>query len=185
MAGYPKITHNCRTRLPACGILAAALVLVTSTATAEELPITGNTGLALDVTCTMPLNFGVISLLSGNSAGSVSVAPSVAGAVATSFLVTGHQAGRCDVTDVSSIATIALSGGGGTWDAATRKLTGAILLKGSDSLEVVIEIDRSTVDVTGSTGSGTPIYIGGTLSVPANFTAHGTYLETFTITVTE
>ncbi|WP_190285666.1 DUF4402 domain-containing protein [Montanilutibacter psychrotolerans] len=159
-----------------------ALLLVAFTAGAEDLPITGNTGLALDVTCSLPLNFGVISIADGNNAGAVTVAPSLAGDMATSFLVTGHQSGRCDVSNVTSIATIAVSGGGGTWDGAARKLTGATLLMGSDSLEVVIEIDKRTVDVSDSV---TSIYIGGTLSVPAHFSAFGTYSQTFTLTVTE
>lgn len=163
--------------------LTAALVFAAPVAAAEELPITGNTGLALDVTCSLPLNFGVVSIPGGNSPGSVSVAPSLAGGVTTtSFLVTGHQRGRCDVSDVGAVATVAVSGGGGAWNGITRKLTGARLLMGSDSLEVVIEIDKAIVLVS---GSATPIYIGGTLSVPANFSAFGTYSQTFTLTVTE
>ena len=159
-----------------------ALLFVALIATAEELPITGNTGLVLDVTCTLPLDFGIISISDGNNAGWVSVAPSLTGDVTTSFLVTGHQSGRCDVSNVGSLSAIAVSGGGGTWDVATRTLTGARLFKGADSLEVAIEIDRPTVDVSDLV---TPIYIGGRLSVPAHFSAFGTYTQTFTLTVTE
>lgn len=183
MASDAEVLRASRPGLASRWGLAAALMLLAPVAAAEELPITGNTGLALDVSCALSLNFGVVSIPGGNSPGSVSVAPSLAGGVTTtSFLVTGHQRGRCDVTEVGSIATVAVSGGGGSWNSLTRKLTGARLLMGSDSLEVVIEIDKAIVLASGAV---TPIYIGGTLNVPANFSAFGTYSQTFTLTVTE
>lgn len=154
-------------------------------ASSVEVPITGHSELAMEVNCPISLNFGVVSIPHMNPPGTVVVAANLTGGITSPFLATGHQRAQCNVTNVNKLADVVISGGNGIWKPHTRQLTGAKLLKDRDALGVVIEVDKTTVGGPGLASALVPIYIGGTLDVPANFTRFGIYSRTFTITVTE
>ncbi len=164
---------------------------ICSAARAELLPVTTSTGGALGVTCEQNLHFGDISLPPDNVPGSISVAASPTGDVSGTFPVVGHQQGLCTITDVAEneTATVTVSGGGGSWNATTRQLTGATLKSVDDPqdvLDVTLELDRDDGITTDPAPEiGAPVYIGGTLEIPASVGQFGTYTETFTIHVTE
>lgn len=173
----------------------AGLVVMTAApplSATELLPVIANTGAALAVECEGNLSFGTLVISSGNSAASVSVAatPSPSANVSgTGIAVTGgFRPALCTVTDVvvaggASISLSGPSGNAGTFDG--RTLSGVVLRSGTETLELTLSVDKSLVLPTGSTGVGTPVYIGGTLSIPANETRRGVFSETFTITVSE
>jgi hypothetical protein len=173
----------------------AGLLVVTATSplsAAELLPAIANTGAALAVECEGNLSFGALVISSGNSATSVSIAATASPSATVSgqgIAVTGgFRPALCTVTDVvaaggASIALSGPSGNAGTFDG--RTLSGVVLKNGTETLELTLNVDKSLVLPTGSTGVGTPVYVGGTLSIPANETRRGVFSETFTITVSE
>jgi len=158
---------------------------------AELLPVTANTNGALTITCEHDLHFGSISLPANNSSGTVIIAATSTGAVTSTFPTTGYSQGLCTVTNVADeeSAIVAISGGGGAWNPVTGELTGAKLTSEDDpldTLDVLLVVDRTDgITTDPAPAIGTPIYIGGTLSIPADVDQFGTYIETFTITVTE
>ena len=176
-------------------ILFAALLLLmrTGSSTASELlPVIVNTGGALAVACEGNLSFGTVGIAGGNQAGSVTVATSAspsAFAIGSGITVTGaFRPALCTVTDVVSTggASVALSGpsgNDGTFSGGT--LSGVLLRNGGDSIGLSLTVDKTLVPITGGSGTGTPIYIGGTVTIPANEIRRGVFSETFTITVTE
>jgi hypothetical protein len=167
------------------GPFVSSIALSVLEATSVDVPITGHSEFAMEVNCPISLNFGAISIPHMNPPGTVVVAATLAGGVTSPFLVTGNQRARCDVTNVTKQADVVISGGNGIWNPHIRQLTGAKLLKDRNALAVVIEIDKTSVGGPGIASPLVPIYIGGTLDVPANFTGFGVYSRTFTITVTE
>jgi hypothetical protein len=167
------------------GTFVSNVALFILDAAALDVPITGDSELAMEVNCPIPLNFGVVSIPDKNAAGTVMVAANLGGGVTSPFLVTGYQRARCDITYVSKLAEVVISGGNGIWNSNTRQLNGAKLVNDRSTLGVVIEIERNSVGGPAQEVPVVPIYIGGSLNIPANFTAFGTYTRTFTITVTE
>lgn len=159
---------------------------------ASELPVTVNTGPALEVSCDADLNFGAI-LIGGDSAGGeVQV---IANDSATATIASGSglalagssQPARCSVTAVSgTTVTLSLSGGGGTFEPATGVLSGAAL---SSAANDTVSVGLSLSHISGEPGtveSAEPVYIGGTLTIPASASAiYGIYEQVFTITVVE
>ncbi|UZJ45091.1 DUF4402 domain-containing protein [Marinimicrobium sp. C6131] len=159
---------------------------------ASDLPVIVNTGPALEVNCDTNLNFGAI-LIAGDSEGGAVQLLAEASAVATITggsglaLAGASQPARCSVTAVSgTTVTLSLSGGGGVFDPATGVLSGALL---SSSGNDTVSVDLSLSHIGGEPGTSEeaePVYIGGTLSIPAGASAiYGVYEEVFTITVVE
>jgi hypothetical protein len=167
------------------GAFVSNVALSVTDATALDVPMTGDSELAMEVSCPIPLNFGLISVPDQNAAGTVTVAANLAGGVTSPSLVTGFQRAQCVITYVSTLAEVVISGGNGIWNSNTRQLNGAKLVNDRSTLGVVIEIERNSVGGPGQEALVVPIYIGGSINIPANFKAFGTYTRTFTITVTE
>lgn len=159
---------------------------------ASELPVTVNTGTALEVSCDVDLNFGSILIAADSAGGEVQVQ---AEASATATITAGNglalagasQPARCSVVAVSgTTVTLSLSGGGGTFDAGTGILSGAALSSPDND---TVSVDLSLSHISGEPGdseSAEPVYIGGSLTIPASASAiYGVYEEVFTITVVE
>jgi len=174
-------------------------LLASGFARAEILPTIINTGVPLAVECSGSgngegnLSFGTISIASGNTAGSVSVAASSSATAIPSgngISVSGSsRPALCTVTDVvaSGGAAVSLSGGEGNGGTYTAGVLSGVKLKNAnnDTLDLELNVDKTNVAVTGSSGIGKPVYIGGTLSIPAGTSLRGTFTADFTITVTE
>lgn len=170
-------------------LLTAALSVTGQVAWAELIVVQVSTDVALSINCTETLAFGTISVPGNNTQGSVTVGASQnATAVAQGNLAVSGSSGpvSCSVVAASSGAetvSLALSGGSGAFVPATGAMP-AQLKKGADTLDATIQLNA----VSGSTASGvvSDVYIGGTLTVPANFTKFGIYQsDPITITVTQ
>ena len=165
---------------------AIAALSVAGNALAEDASdtfnVTATTEAAIAVSCTN-LQFGTLAVRAENVQTTVTVAASD-GATASSgdsSVVAGGTSGNgaCTVTNEGGgDADAVLSGGGGTFNGTT--LSSVLLGDGaSNTLSADIELSKA------STITNETIYVGGTLTVPASHTTHGTYSETITLTVTD
>lgn len=169
-------------------LVTAALSVAGQVAWAELITVQVTTGSPLSISCTESLAFGTISVPGNNTAGTVTVAAS-GGATAqgsANLAVSGTSgAVSCVVVAETTTETVSfsLSGGSGAFVPSTGAMP-AQLKKGTDTLDASIQLNA----VSGALSSGTVsnVYIGGTLTVPANFTTFGTYQsDPITITVTQ
>ena len=152
----------------------------------DTFTATATTQAALTVTCTENLRFGNIGIEPSNSAATITVAAS-SGATASSdhasvYPASGSGPASCTVANEDGAnATASLAGGGGTWTAPT--LSGITLTDGTNNLTATATLSE-TANIGDGSGGDT-LYIGGTLSIPANHLVFTTYTETLTLTVTD
>lgn len=172
----------------AAGSLAAASLALTSQAFAQASTDDGTftasttTTASISVSCPDNLSFGTLAVEPSNLSTTVTVAAST-GAPATSsdtsvFVASGGGPAKCTVTnETDGNATASLSAATGTFSGTT--LSGLSLKNGTDVLSADLELSKA------SAITNEDIFIGGTLTIPAAFSVHGTYTETVTLTITD
>lgn len=165
---------------------ASASLLFSGSALAATgtLTVTGTTQAALTVTCDTDLRFGIVAVEPGNAAATITVNAAAGSGAISSSNSAAYPAGisgpgACTVAnETGADATATLSAGAATFSGTT--LSGVTLTDAA--------LNTMTADVTLSKASGIgneTLYIGGTLMVPAMYSAFGDYSETITITVTD
>jgi len=172
---------------------ASALCLVAvspAIAATDTITASATTQTAMTVSCT-DLSFGTLGVDPDNAETTITVDASsgtVSSGSPTDVYVASGTGGRaiCTVTgEVGDNATAALSASNATYSAPT--LSG---LDFTDASTVLTDAGSATLSAVDSISSGaTAFYIGGTLTIPADFdaaNAHGTYTsQDITVTVTD
>ena len=167
------------------GTGAAACTLLPGLAMAgsTSFSVSATTQPAVSVRCSEDLQFGTVAVVPDNSEGTVTIdATSSATAIGSDSDVypTTSDSGpaACTITGSSdSNATAQLSATSTSTSGAD--LSDIRLYDGDSSLSADIVLGKSS-----GIGDET-VYIGGTLTIPANHVDWGTYSETITLTITE
>lgn len=144
---------------------------------------------AISVACSRNLNFGTLAVqTTGGSQTTVNV-PATSGGTATSsgssvYVVSAGQSALCTVSGENNAGTAdgtaSLASGAATFTGTT--LSGVPLEDtgiGTGTLSADIELSQAT-----AVGNG-DLFIGGTLTIPANHAEYATYEATVTLTVTD
>jgi len=166
------------------GVLA---LLLPVTAQAETLTgsmeVTGLEQMALSLDCDATVQFGTVSIAPGNSQGTVTLSPQDGSVTVSGTGLTVAEAGRaaCVVAGESGgDATATLSASDATCD-----VTGCSGLDMSGPAGSLPDSVSLTLSKTSGIGDET-FHIGGSFTVPANFTQHGIYSsQTVTVTITD
>lgn len=172
----------------AVAVMAVGSLALTSqafAATTDDGTFTASTTTtaSISVSCDENLSFGTLAVEAINPEATVTVAAS-AGAPATSsdtaavFVAAAGGPAMCTVTnETGSNATASLAAPTGTFTAPT--LAGVSLKMGTDVLSADLTLSK-TDNITNEA-----LYIGGTVTIPTSFAAHGVYTETVTLTITD
>lgn len=167
---------------------AAAFVASAGSAFAEEasatFDATATTQAAISVSCGTNLRFGTLSVHGSNAEATVTVGASDGGTASSSNTSAVYAAaadsgnGACTISnETGGDATASLAGSAGTFSGTT--LSGTTLSDGTNTLSADIELSKAA-NISSET-----IYVGGTLTIPANHTNFGAYSDTITLTVTD
>jgi hypothetical protein len=167
-----------RAGMVACGLLPGPAV-----ADSASFTVSVTTQPKVSVSCSEDLRFGTISVAPDNGEGTITV-DAASNAVATGSSLDVYPAGSdsgaaaCTISNATgSGATAQLSAAGSGVSGAT--LSDIRLVNGDSSLSASIQLGKSS-----GIGNET-VYVGGTLTIPADHMNWGSYSQTITLTVTE
>lgn len=165
------------------GAAACALLPGVAMAGSASFTVSVTTQPAISVSCSQDLSFGTVSVEPDNSEGTITV-DATGSATATGSSSDVYPArsesgpAACTITNSSdSDATAQLSATSTSTSGA--ELSDIRLADGPNAVSADIVLGKSS-----GIGNET-VYIGGTLTIPADHVDWGTYSETITLTVTE